>query len=461
MRLKFLDRTEETRRLKRAFAAAEGTFCCLYGRRRCGKSRLLQEILPIGHSVYHVADESEAALQKVAFATSIAGLLPGFDLVSYPDWNSLLGRWIKEAPKGSVLAIDEFPYLANASSDLESVLQKTVDHSTAKGIHLVICGSSQRMMQGIVLDASAPLYGRAREIINVKPLDAGWISDALRFNSPAEALSAFAVWGGVPRYWELASDFDSTWEAVCDLVLDPAGVLHDEPHRLLLDDTRDTAQASSILTVIGQGCHRLSEIAGRVGKPATSLSRPIQRLIDLGFVRRDYPFGLSEKDTKRTVYRMADPFLLFWFRYVQPNRSRLEAKDTTGLREEIAMAFSHHAGHVWEDLVRAAVPRMKISGYEWTSAQRWWGNDLHGKALECDVVARSADGKTLLAGEVKMKLTARQARATLADLRQKIERLPAAESAARVVPVVFTAGNKPATADACCVDVADVLAALR
>jgi len=461
MILKFLDRVEETRRLKRAFASREGTFCCLYGRRRCGKSRLLQETLPAGRAISYVADESEAALQRAALAGSIAGMIPGFSFVSYPDWNSLMDRWLNEAPRGAVLAIDEFPYLAGASPEFESVAQKTVDRATAKGLHIVISGSSQRMMQGIVLDASAPLYGRAKEVINVKPLEAGWILDAMHFKSEGDALAAFAVWGGVPRYWELASDFDSTWAAAADLVLDPSGVLHNEPRRLLLDDAREIAQASSLLTVIGQGCNRLSEIAGRMGKPATSLSRPIQRLIDLGFVRRDYPFGFSERDTKRTVYRIADPFLRFWFRYVQSNRSRLEMREKATVQKEIAHDFPHHAGQVWEDLVRAAIPRMEIAGHRWTGAQRWWGNDSHGKPMECDVVARSTDGKALLAGEVKMRVAPRQAQTVLDDLKRKIERLPAAESVAKVIPVIFAAEAGSAAGGACCVRAEAVLTALR
>lgn len=77
---------------------------------------------------------------------------------------------------------------------------------------------------------------------------------------------------------------------------------------------------------MGSGCHRLSEIAGRLGKPATSLARPLARLLDLGLVRRDLPFGATTRDSKRTAYRLDDPFLRFWFRFVEPNRSRLQAR---------------------------------------------------------------------------------------------------------------------------------------
>ncbi len=193
----------------------------------------------------------------------------------------------------------------------------------------------------------------------------------------------------------------STDAAIRALVLSPLGVLHDEPAALLLDDLRDTTQPSSILSVIGPGCHRLSEIAGRLGKPATSLSRPIQRLVDLGHVRRDVPFGGSTRDTKRTTYHVADPFLRFWFRFVEPNRSRLEAGNLDAVAADVRHALGSHVAGVWEDLARASVPRLTLAGRRWRPASRWWGPGRDRRPLEIDVVAESEDGSAVLLGEAK------------------------------------------------------------
>jgi AAA+ ATPase superfamily predicted ATPase len=102
MRLDFLDRENEKSRLLRTFASTEGSFCCLYGRRRCGKSRLLQEFLPAGQSVYFVADEREPTIKRAALASTVAQFLQGFEQVHYPDWDSLLDRWWREASPGNV-----------------------------------------------------------------------------------------------------------------------------------------------------------------------------------------------------------------------------------------------------------------------------------------------------------------------------------------------------------------------
>lgn len=437
MRLPFLDRQNERNRLHAAFSSREGTFCCIYGRRRCGKSRLLRESLPSRRSVYYVGDRREAGLQRTAMAEAMAGMIPGFGDVTYPQWETLLRRWWHDAPTGAVLAIDEFPYLVEASPELPSLLQKMLDAQVSRGVHLVVCGSSQRMMQGLVLDASEPLFGRAREIMRVDPLGAAWLPKALGTRDWRDVVDAYAVWGGVPRYWELARERATLWEAVEALVLDPAGVLNREPERLLSDDMRDTAQASSVLALVGQGCHRLSEIAGRLGKPATSLTRPMQRLLQLGLLKREVPFGAHGQTSRATLYSVNDPFLAFWFRFVDPNRSRLGAGSMPAVSAAIRSGFPLHAAAIWEQLVRAAVPRSILRGRAWSPAARWWGAGKDRQPLEFDVLSESEDKRSLLVGEVKLRAGAREIPRIEAELRSKADRLPLADRYAEVIPLVF------------------------
>ena len=123
----------------------------------------------------------------------------------------------------------------------------------------------KRQMHGIVTDSSEPLYGRADEIIKLQPMTAYWLQQSLGC-SPTEAVEEFSVWGGVPRYWELRKERPDFGTALKEIILDHHSILHDEPIRLFLDDMRESVQAYSILSVIGSGCNRLSEIAGRLGK---------------------------------------------------------------------------------------------------------------------------------------------------------------------------------------------------
>ena len=422
MRLPFLDRVRELARLRRALSRPDGSLIVVYGRRRCGKSRLLQEALRERRHAYYLADLSDAGMQRQALSVEAERVVPAFAAASYDDWAAVLDTWRMRAPRDAWLVLDELPYLVQVSPALPSIIQRIVDRPGERPLRLVACGSAQRMMQGLVLDETAPLYGRAAEIVKVAPMPPEALPGALQLDAEGSVV-AYSVWGGLPRNWELAADYPSTTEALAALVLDRNGVLHGEPQRLLLDDMRSAVQANSLLGLIGAGCHRLSELAGRVGQSATNLSRPLSRLIDLGYVRREVPFGESVRSTRRSLYRLDDPFLLFWYRFVAPNRSRLELDLIDAVQSDVLTRLPGHVAEVWEWLARRSAPNLVIDGLRWNPASRWWGRGADGDPLEIDVVAESSDRRHLLLGEAKWSDRA-DPDGLLAGLARKARRVP-------------------------------------
>ncbi len=445
MKLPFIARERELGRLRHALDRDEDTLLCLYGRRRCGKSRLIREAIEGRPAVYYVGDARVAELQRADVAREIGRLLPGFEEVAYPEWEPLLRRWWSDAPPNAVLVLDELPELVAMSPELPSVLQKLLDRGGRAPRNTILAGSSQRMMLGALLDASAPLYGRATELLRIEPLDVSYLPLAFDVRTAAEAVEHFAVWGGVPRYWELALDQPDRAAAVRSLLLDPLGVLHREPERLLLDDVKDVTRATSILALVGQGCHRLSEIGARLGRPATSLSRPIAKLVELGLLERDVPFGRSTRDAKRSLYHIADPLLRFWYRFVDRNRSRLAAGQIDAVEADSRVEWPHHLGSVWEDLARRSVALLGIGGRGWQPAARWWGRGLHGRGIELDIVAAASDDPTtVLVGEAKLTLGRDDAPRLLGDLERRAASCPAL--AGRTVHACLWAMHAPSSA---------------
>lgn len=405
--MRFVNRKEELSRLDSLMRAREGGLAVLHGRRRLGKTRLLVEWARKHGGLYTVADLSAPEIQRRYFALAAARVLPGFADAEYPDWLRLFRRLASEASLRSFrgpLVLDEFPYLVLASPELPSILQRFVDHEArAARLVIAVAGSSQRMMQGIVLSSDAPLFGRARVNLEIQPLAAIHLGHALGLRTPSATVEAFAAWGGVPHYWELAAEGRGSLPSRIEaLVLDPLGPLHREPDRLLIEEVPPALETRPILDAVGAGAHRVSEIAGRIGRPATSLSRPLDRLLELGLLRREVPFGEPERRTKRSLYRIDDPFFRFWFRVVAPNRGAL----TSGSRETRLELLNRYwpalVASSWEDLCRTATPRLRGSVPlaklgPWQPASRWW----RGGAPEWDLVAESRDGKRLLLGEVK------------------------------------------------------------
>ena len=405
--MKFVDRQEELARLDRFAAGEEGGLAVVYGRRRVGKTRLLLEWEKKHGGLYTVADQSVAELQRRYFAEALDAVLPGFSEVEYRDWRSLLSRVAREAQLAGwrgPLIFDEFPYLALASPELPSVLQRWLDHEapTAR-LRVAIAGSSQRMMQGFVLSGDAPLFGRAKEILEIQPLQPVHLPEVFDVPDGVRWAELYAAWGGIPRYWELAQEAGGDVASQIDrLVLDPLGSLHREPDRLLLEEIPSALETRPLLDAIGAGAHRVSEIAGRLGRPATSMARPLDRLVGLGLVRRELPFGEDEKASKRALYKIADPFFRLWFRVVAPHRAQLASGTPDSRRQLLARFWESLCAQAWEDLCRQQTPRLPAEGPlgslgPWGPASRWW----HGTQPEWDLVSESLDGGRVLLGEVK------------------------------------------------------------
>lgn len=406
--MEFLDRKEEMMRLESL--RQRGGLGVVWGRRRIGKTRLLIEWQRKSNGLYLMASRSKSAVQRKYLADAAASVLSGFSDVEYPDWRVFLTRLssaVMQLKWNCPIIIDEFPYLVNESPDLPSLIQEWIDH-LPKNICVVLAGSNQRMMQGLVLDSDDPLYGRAKEMLHLQPLPVKTMVTLLPEACPYRLLSRYAVFGGIPRYWELAEDFSFPFEEIIDhIALNPMGILHNEPERLLLEEDPPALAVRPILDAIGMGAHRLSEIAGRIGVSATSLGKPLRRLIDMGVVRREIPFGESEKKSKRSLFKIEDPFFRFWFMVIASNSSLMNqapASVRKSLWHKYRIALESQC---WEDLCRSWVSRGGASTDAakelldkgpWVPAGRWW----HGNQPEWDIVSTSIDNNRVLLGEVKL-----------------------------------------------------------
>ncbi len=403
----FLDRSEELARLNRLMSRRGGDLAVVHGRRRLGKTRLLLEWAAKHDGLYTVADLSSADVQRRYFAQAVSARLPGFADVEYRDWRSLLSRLAREARlarwRGPII-FDELPYLVISSPELPSVLQQWTDHEAREArLVVAVAGSSQRMMQGLVLSAQAPLYGRATEILELRPIDPKHLKAAFGRQNPTTLVENYAAWGGVPRYWELAVEERGTPSSRVErLALDPLGPLHREPDRILIEEVPSALEVRPVLDAIGAGAHRVSEIAARVGRPATSISRPLERLLGMKLVRRETPFAELEKKSRRSLYKIDDPFFRLWFRVVAPYRALL-ASSGRGARIALLNRFwAQLVAQAWEELCRKRLPFLHPQTPlgelgPWGTASRWW----KGEMPEWDIVSESAGRRRLLLGECK------------------------------------------------------------
>lgn len=293
------------------------------------------------------------------------------------------------------------------------------------GCLLILSGSSMRMMHDLFLHRTAPLYGRAQKLMQVGPMDYQAFCLACGLDSTAEAsFEKFACVGGIPKYWEFVEPGKATVDLAEALFFDFAPYMELEPKRILNDEGLAGANALAVLEAVGRGASRGSEIAARLGTAQTNLSRILQQLMDASILSRELPFGESSRTSKRTLYRIPDPALRFWFSVYSPHRSLWRTYPTGKKR----LLIHGHAATVFEDWCRSRHP----------GAGRYWE-----KALEIDLICPDpANPAGLLVGEVKWKrLDRRQSERVAVDLRDRWNRCVLASRHPKVRFRVFDAND--------------------
>jgi len=436
----FLDRESDSARLRGALDRHDAQFIVVYGRRRVGKSSLIKNVIDVGRDLYFLSDQTSEQNQRVLFSRIVAGSIDGFDKVVYPDWETLLRALNNQLKDRITICLDEFPYMVKSCPALPSVLQKLLNLRVLK-FNLILCGSSQQMMYSYVLDKKAPLYGLADEIIKLLPIPARYMTDALGCDA-VQAVTEYSIWGGIPRYWELRKDYPDGETAIRKLLLDIQGILLEEPQRLLRDDMRDVVQSATLLAIIGEGANKISEIASRAGKPAGEITEPLKKLRDLGYVRREVPFGENEKNSKKGLYYIDDSLFRFHFRFVSPYASLLELGAIDTVMEIVRGQLASFTGECWEQLCRCFVGGRNIDGVVYNRASRWWGKvftdgEAQGQMVELDVVAESLDKKHILIGECKWT-ESEDAASLLRRLNEIVPHLQFVKAAQTVHFVLFT-----------------------
>lgn len=448
--MKFLDRKEEMAELRRVLnPATPPKFVVMYGRRRLGKSTLIKHVIS-PNDIYYMAGDLVDNVQMTMLKESLAQKFPEMALVEFTGWEEMLLMLNRFTTSQFTLCLDEFPYMVKYSPELPSILQRLLDSKVLK-FNIVICGNSQRMMHDMILSHSEPLFGRADAILNILPIPLPYLQQGLGLDAIA-TVEEYSVWGGVPRYWELREEYPTLFDAIKGMLLGPTAILYDEPKRLFLDDMKVTVQSESLMAVIASGASRLSEIASRMGRDATSLSLPLYRLIQMSYIRREIPFGESIKKSKRGIYRINDPMIDFYYTFILPNISSLARGRKSIVMEQISQQFQSYVSMHWEHLCREAVSGNMLFGHRWGEASRWWGNVPNGargqyQEMEFDVVAASTDGSAILVGECKWSNP--EIAAVLHDrLIEKARKLPCAQDK-DIIAVLFLK-SMPKDAPASC-----------
>ncbi len=411
----FVGREKELQQLNRMYAKSGFQMAVVYGRRRVGKTTLIDAFAEGKPTLYFTAQQRSSLQNLVQFSRAVYTFfgLPE-DTGAFSDWRSALS-YVAESARGRgsepfLFVFDEFPYAAETEPSLPSVLQIAIDHEFAgTNVRMILCGSNEGFMESEVLGRKSPLYGRRTMQLRVKPFDCFDASLMLPGLTAEQWVAYYATFGGTPYYLAQINQGASYEENVSELMFDTAGILYEEPLMLLRQEMREPALYNSILDAIGSGETRPKRIAERSGVNASSLPKYLKTLVDLGIVEREVPFGENPDTSRKALYSLADPFFAYWYAFVSKSVGAIEAGagSAAARRSAFGQAFQAYVGKQFETVCRQWVVRRNSAGelpFLASSFGSWWGTDPREKAeTDIDLIAADKESKSILLGECKWR----------------------------------------------------------
>jgi uncharacterized protein len=436
----FLDREKELRLLRSHLGRPGAGMFVLYGRRRIGKTALLDEALRgLPRAIYHVGTRSAAAEELAGISRALARGwgMPLLDAQPLASPEALVAV-LESVREPSILALDEFPYLAESAPSLPGLLQASWDRNLSRGpLKLVFCGSSVSVMEGTFLSPRSPLFGRRTGQLRLGPLPPSALSQAFPWKPP-ELVELAAVFGTSPG---VLARLNPSLDLAANLrgkVLTKGEPLYEEVPFLLREELREPRVYQSILSAIAGGARKFGEISSKAGLDRANLSRYLSSLSDLGMVERETPVCERLPDKSRKgLYRISDPFVATWFAFVHPYRDELERGNVDAVFEQeilprLAQRLPQAVEPVIRDLIRSA--GKEIVPFPVDALGRQWG-----AGSEFDLVALDREGRRAFVAEIKWSREKTDPR-LLDDLRRRAEREPAFEGRALTPALISRSG---------------------
>ena len=405
----FYCRNEELRKLNRRYN--DGKFECIviYGRRRVGKTSIINEFCKGKSTVFFSALLEGTAKDNLKTLSRAIYAYKEPDAIQAPEYNSFdsaLDEITRLAAKERIVfVIDEYPYLAKSYPSISSRLQHLIDHTWKDSkLYLILCGSSMSFMENQVLGYQSPLYGRRTGQFKIEPLT---YKETAVFNPELDNVTnsfVYGVTGGIPHYinkLNVQRDFDN---ALLENFFDRSAYLFEEPANLLKQELREPAVYNSVITAIAEGASHMNEISTKAGIESGPCSKYLTVLINLGIIKKETP--LTEKPGKKTIYSIADPFFRFWYRFVPNNMTPIVSGRMEKIyNKAVQVHLNDYMGLIFEKMCSDyLLYYVDEIGFQLIDIGQWWGTDaVEKKQVQIDLVGSTDKKNEYLIGSCKFR----------------------------------------------------------
>lgn len=362
-------------------SSGRGRFVLVRGRRQVGKSRLIEEFIDRSGvpAVFFTATKGREGSAELNEFTQLMRN-PGIDVdhaladTMFGSWDAALRALARTVKMPTVVVIDEVPYLFAGAPDVEGAFQKAWDRSLKNApVLLVMIGSDLAMMEALT-EYGRPLYGRPNREIDLRPLSPYDVA-VLTGLSPVDAFDAFVVTGGFPNLVNRWCHGQTLKQFLASQLATSTEVLSVVGERMMSAEFPVDSQARLVMTAIGSGAPTFTTIGAHTGLAAASLDRALKLLVAKRAVAVDQPTS-GRASGRETRYRVADTYLAFWTRFIEPARPLLDRGRSQQVSLSIVGQWPDYRGKAIEPIVRDSVARLlPIDRVDAHTVASYWTRD--------------------------------------------------------------------------------------
>lgn len=402
----FGNRATELTLLDGLWAKKSAQLIVAYGRRRVGKTALLDHFAKRRKLLHWIAYRSTSHELLSRFSQELYAFLhPGEQPTpdfTYGSWKVALETIAVHAKAQRLgVVLDEFPYLIEADASIPSLLQAIWDKQLSQSkIFLALSGSRLGMIRDQILAPRGPLYGRSTALLHLEPIPVTALHEFFPRFSLVALVEAYAVTGGVPKYFEWLHPNQPVLKSVETALREQTTFLTSEPEFLLHEEFRETRIYLAILRTLGQQALDATAIARVCGIDTKILSRYLDQLMALKLVERRVPAGQDPRKSRKGRYGIRDQFLNFYFHFIAPHLPDIEKGRSQQVVRAIRHGFDAFVGRTaFERLCQEWLARQadteQLSLTPTTIGPYW------DRIMQIDVVGISHREQTMFVGECK------------------------------------------------------------
>ncbi|MCK5177334.1 MAG: AAA family ATPase, partial [Candidatus Aenigmarchaeota archaeon] len=410
--MEFVNRQEELKTLEeyKHFSKSRLFSLVIYGQRRIGKTTLVKHFCNNKEHIYFFVYEhksQKALLDEFEEELKRNKIIEPYSKIQ--NWDDFV-EILFDKCKNKIIIFDEFQNFRQVNPAIYSVLQKKFDENKDNPIFFIFLSSVIGLIKTVFEDMKAPLYGRIKAKIKLDAMDysnARKMMKALRYTKEEDFIEFYSLFGGIPKYYTAIEDFNLEKKPLLD-VIEYFFLKQNAPFDYeILDILRQEFGGKkstyyTILEAIATGHTKLNEISTYIGMNMTSIARYIDDLIFYyEFIERICPITENPKNSKRTIYRLKNPVMNFWFRYIHRHLTLFEGKNYKYIKEEISKDKNNFIGRATETIVTQYLRQLNKKNklpLDFTHIGNWWHKDK-----EIDIVAFNSNANKIMFCEVKYR----------------------------------------------------------